>query len=124
MDWRLELVHVPVSDVDVAKDFYTGKAGFNEDVDFTMDDGQRFVQLTPAGSPASIALVTEVADSPPGSVHDLTLVVGDVQAARSELADRGVTVSDVAELAWGSFVYFDDPDGNSWAIQQMPAAQE
>jgi catechol 2,3-dioxygenase-like lactoylglutathione lyase family enzyme len=123
MDYRLELVHVPVTDVDAAKDFYTGKAGFNEDVDFSMDDGQRFVQLTPVGSAASIALVTDIAGSPPGSLHDLTLVVADVQAARADLAGQGVDVSEVSELAWGSFVYFEDPDGNRWAVQQMPAAQ-
>lgn len=114
---------MPVSDFDVAKAFYTDKAGFNEDVDFTTEDGQRFIQLTPAGSPASISLVTGAAAPPPGSVFNLTLVVPDIQAARAELLERGVDASEVSELAWGSFVYFSDPDGNSWAVQQMPPAE-
>jgi predicted enzyme related to lactoylglutathione lyase len=120
MDWRLELIQVPVSDVDRAKAFYTEQAGFNADVDVTVGDGIRFVQLTPPGSPASIALGTGLTDMAPGSVQGLQLVVEDVDAARDELAGRGVDVSDVQEFDWGSFVYFSDPDGNGWAVQQLP----
>jgi len=119
MDWRLELVQVPVSDVDRAKAFYTEQAGFNADHDHRVSDDIRFVQLTPPGSPTSIALGTGMSDMAPGSVHGLQLVVEDVEAARAELAARGVEVSEVQDFPWGSFVFFSDPDGNSWSVQQI-----
>jgi predicted enzyme related to lactoylglutathione lyase len=119
MDWRLELVQVPVSDVDRAKAFYTEQAGFNADHDHRVSDDIRFVQLTPPGSPTSIALGTGMSDMAPGSVHGLQLVVEDVEAARTELAERGVEVSEVQDFPWGSFVFFSDPDGNSWSVQQI-----
>ncbi len=121
MDWRLELVQVPVSDVDRAKAFYTEKAGFNADIDVTVGDGIRFVQLTPPASPASIAIGTGLGEMRPGSVQGLQLVVSDINAARAELVERGVDVSEVQVFDWGSFVYFSDPDGNGWAVQQLPA---
>jgi len=121
MDWRLELVQVPVSDVDRAKAFYTEQAGFNADHDHRVSDEIRFVQLTPPGSPTSIALGTGMSDMAPGSVHGLQLVVEDVEAARAELAARGVEVSEVQDFPWGSFVLFSDPDGNSWSVQEIPA---
>jgi catechol 2,3-dioxygenase-like lactoylglutathione lyase family enzyme len=120
MDWKLELVSVPVSDVDRAKAFYTEKAGFNADHDHAVSDEIRFVQLTPPGSACSIALGTGIVDTPPGSVQGLQLVVADIDAARAELLDRGVDVSDVQQFPWGSFVFFSDPDGNGWAVQQVP----
>jgi catechol 2,3-dioxygenase-like lactoylglutathione lyase family enzyme len=123
MDMRLELVAVPVSDVDRAKDFYTKKAGFNADHDIVVSDEIRFVQLTPPGSACSIALGKGVVDAPPGTAKGLQLVVSDIQAAREELAGRGVEVSEVQEFPWGSFVFFSDPDGNGWAVQQIPPAQ-
>jgi predicted enzyme related to lactoylglutathione lyase len=123
MDWRLELVQVPVSDVDRAKAFYTEKAGFNADHDHRVSDEIRFVQLTPPGSACSIAIGTGLGDNPapPGSAQGLQLVVSDIQAARAELVERGVEVSEVQDFPWGSFVFFDDPDGNGWAVQAIPA---
>ena len=121
VDWRLELVQVPVSDVDRAKDFYTDKAGFNAEHDHRVSDQIRFVQLTPPGSACSIALGTGLGDMRPGSVQGLQLVVPDIHAARAELVERGVEVSEVQEFDWGSFVFFSDPDGNGWAVQQVPA---
>ncbi|MGZ4133239.1 MAG: VOC family protein [Actinomycetota bacterium] len=121
MDFRLELVQVPVSDVDRAKAFYTEKAGFTLDMDAEVGGGVRFVQLTPPGSPASIAIGTGLTTMAPGSVEGLQLVVADIDAARAELAGRGVDVSDVQAHAWGSFVFFSDPDGNRWAVQEPPA---
>lgn len=121
MDWRLELVQVPVSDVDRAKAFYTEKVGFNADHDHRVSDEIRFVQLTPAGSACSIALGTGLGGGmAPGSLQGLQLVVSDIHAARAELAERGVDVSEVQEFDWGSFVFFSDPDGNGWAVQQIP----
>ncbi|MDX6646282.1 MAG: hypothetical protein QOK40_2009 [Miltoncostaeaceae bacterium] len=120
MDWRLELVQVPVSDVDRAKAFYTEKAGFDADVDVTVGGGLRFVQLTPPGSPASIAIGSGLTAMQPGSVQGLQMVVPDINAARAELVARGVEVSEVQEYPWGSFVFFRDPDGNGWAVQQLP----
>src|SRR5919199_974895 len=104
MDWKLELVAIPVSDVDRAKTFYTEKVGFHADHDHRVSDEIRFVQLTP-----------------PGSAYGLQLVVSDIHAARAELVARGVEVSEVREFPWGSFVFFSDPDGNRWAVQQLPA---
>jgi predicted enzyme related to lactoylglutathione lyase len=120
MDWKLELVNVPVSDVDRAKAFYTEKAGFHLDNDATVSDDLRFVQLTPPGSSCSISIGTGLSDMPPGSVRGLQLVVSDIHAARDELVERGVDVSDVAVHPWGSFVFFSDPDGNAWSVQQLP----
>ena len=120
MDWKLELVPVPVSDVDRAKSFYTEQVGFNADHDHQVSDELRFVQLTPPGSACSISMGTGLGDAPPGSVQGLQLVVSDVNAARAELLERGVDVSEVQVFPWGSFVFFSDPDGNEWAIQQLP----
>jgi catechol 2,3-dioxygenase-like lactoylglutathione lyase family enzyme len=123
MEWKLELVSVPVSDVDRAKAFYTEKAGFTADHDHRVTDELRFVQLTPPGSACSIALGTGIVDTQPGSVQGLQLVVPDIHAARAELLERGVEVGEVQEFPWGSFVFFSDPDGNGWAVQQIPARQ-
>jgi predicted enzyme related to lactoylglutathione lyase len=120
MDWKLELVAVPVSDVDRAKAFYTEKAGFNADHDHQVNDELRFVQLTPPGSACSIALGTGITPTPPGSVQGLQLVVSDIEAARAELAGRGAEVSEIQDLPWGRFVFFSDPDGNGWSVQQLP----
>ena len=120
MDWRLELVQVPVSDVDRAKAFYTEQVGFNADHDHRVGDGLRFVQLTPPGSACSIAMGTGLGDMQPGSVQGLQLVVSDIHAARAELVARGVEVGEVQDFPWGSFVFFSDPDGNGWAVQQIP----
>ena len=123
MDWKLELVAIPVANVDRAKAFYTEKAGFNADHDHQVSDEIRFVQLTPPGSACSIALGTGIIDTPPGSVQGLQLVVSDIEAARAELAERGVDVSEVQNFDWGSFVFFSDPDGNGWSVQQLPARE-
>jgi len=120
VDWKVELVAIPVSDVDRAKSFYTEKPGFNADHDHRVSDEIRFVQLTPPGSACSIALGTGVVDTPPGSAQGLQLVVSDIHAARAELVERGVEVSEVREFGWGSFVFFSDPDGNGWSVQQLP----
>ena len=120
MDWKLELVAIPVSDVDRAKAFYTEKAGFNADHDHTASDEVRFVQLTPPGSACSIALGKGLVDAEPGSVKGMQMVVSDINAARDELLERGVEVSEVQEFPWGSFVFFSDPDGNGWAVQAIP----
>ena len=121
MNFELQLVPVPVSDVDRAIAFYTEKAGFHLDVDVTVHEGLRFVQLTPPGSACSIAMGVGITDEmAPGSVKGLQLVVGDIDAARAELAGRGMEVSEVDVQPWGSFVYFSDPDGNSWAVQYIP----
>jgi predicted enzyme related to lactoylglutathione lyase len=119
MDWKLELVIVPVSDIDRAKAFYTDKAGFNADHDHTVSDEIRFVQLTPPGSACSIAIGKGITDAAPGSVAGLQMVVPDIEAARDELVKRGAAVSEIQELAWGRFVFFADPDGNKWAVQQL-----
>jgi predicted enzyme related to lactoylglutathione lyase len=121
MDWKLELVAVPVSDVDRAKSFYVDKVGFHADHDQRVNDQLRFVQLTPPGSSCSIALGQGISDKAPGSVGGLQLVVSDVNAARDQLVQRGVDVTEVQTFPWGSFVYFSDPDGNRWAVQQLPA---
>jgi catechol 2,3-dioxygenase-like lactoylglutathione lyase family enzyme len=119
MDMKLELVTVPVSDADRAKDFYV-RAGFNADHDHTVSDDMRFVQLTPPGSACSIALGKGLTDAAPGSVKGLQLVVADADAARAELTERGIEVSDVSDFPWGRFVFFTDPDGNAWALQELP----
>lgn len=120
MDWKLELIAVPVTDVDRAKAFYTDKVGFNADHDHQVNDELRFVQLTPPGSACSIAIGTGLVAATPGSVKGLQLVVNDIEAAHAELRDRGVEVGDVQDFPWGRFVFFSDPDGNAWAVQQLP----
>ena len=119
VDMKLELVAVPVSDVDRAKAFYTDKIGFNADHDHTVSEEIRFVQLTPPGSACSIAIGKGITDAAPGSVVGLQMVVADADAARAELVARGAEVSDVQDLPWGRFVFFADPDGNKWALQQL-----
>jgi catechol 2,3-dioxygenase-like lactoylglutathione lyase family enzyme len=120
MDWKLELVAVPVSDVDRAKAFYTDKAGFNADYDHTVSEEIRFVQLTPPGSACSIAIGKGLTDAVPGSVAGLQMVVPDIEAARAELLARNTEVSEIQDMPWGRFVFFADPDGNKWAVQQVP----
>jgi len=123
MDMKLELVTVPVTDVDRAKAFYVDKVGFNADWDHRVSDQLRFVQLTPPGSACSIVLGgTEagIGDMPPGSQRGLQMVVADARAAREELIGRGVECSDVDQMPWGKFVFFADPDGNAWALQELP----
>ena len=133
MDWKLELVLVPVSDVDRAKTFYTEKAGFNLDVDHRTGDDFRVVQLTPPGSACSISIGKGITQAAPGSVQGLHLVVSDIEAVRAELVDRGVDVSEVFHFEsgkrvpgpdpqrrdYGSFLSFSDPDGNSWVVQEV-----
>jgi catechol 2,3-dioxygenase-like lactoylglutathione lyase family enzyme len=119
MDWKLELIPVPVSDVDKAIAFYVDQVGFHLDHDHQVTDDLRFVQLTPPGSAASIALGTGITTMAPGSLRGLQVVVDDAAAARDELLRRGVEVSDVDVQPWGSFVYFADLDGNTWSVQQI-----
>jgi catechol 2,3-dioxygenase-like lactoylglutathione lyase family enzyme len=120
MDMKLELVAVPVTDVDRAKAFYVEQVGFHDDVDVRVSDTVRFVQLTPPGSACSVVLGEGTTEMAPGSQQGLQMVVADAAAARAELLERGVSVSDVDVQPWGSFVFFADPDGNSWALQQLP----
>src|SRR4051794_28229275 len=120
MDWKLELIAVPVSDVDRAKAFYVDKVGFNTDHDHRVSDEMRFVQLTPPGSACSIAIGQGIMETEPGSVQGLQIVVPDIEAARAELLERGVEVGEVQDFPWGRFVFFSDPDGNGWAVQQIP----
>jgi predicted enzyme related to lactoylglutathione lyase len=120
VDWKLELIGIPVSDVDRAKAFYTEQVGFNADHDHTVSDEIRFVQLTPPGSACSIAFGVGVTETEPGSVQGLQLVVSDIEAARAELVERGVAVGEIQDFPWGRFVFFSDPDGNGWAVQQIP----
>jgi predicted enzyme related to lactoylglutathione lyase len=120
VDMKLELVPVPVTDVDRAKAFYTEKAGFNADHDHKVSDELRFVQLTPPGSACSIVLGIGITEMEPGSVNAYQMTVEDAEAAREELSARGVEVSDVQDFPWGKFVFFSDPDGNGWAMQQIP----
>jgi predicted enzyme related to lactoylglutathione lyase len=115
---RLELVQVPVSDVDRAKAFYTDQAGFTADHDHTVSDEIRFVQLTPPGSACSISIGKGLTPMAPGSLQGLQVVVDDVAAVREELVSRGVEASEIQDFPWGSFVFFSDPDGNGWAVQQ------
>jgi catechol 2,3-dioxygenase-like lactoylglutathione lyase family enzyme len=118
-EMRLELIQVPVSDIDRAKSFYVEKLGFNADNDHQVTDELRFVQITPPGSACSIALTSGAHHMKPGSIEGLQLVIDDAEASRRELAERGVDVSDVQVFPWGSFVFFEDPDGNGWALQAM-----
>jgi catechol 2,3-dioxygenase-like lactoylglutathione lyase family enzyme len=135
MEWKLELVVVPVSDVERAKRFYSEQVGFVVDHDTRVDDDMHIVQLTPPGSACSIAIGKGMVETPPGTVQGLQLVVPDIQAARAQLVERGVEVSQVqhyegADLVdgpgdrWNSFIFFSDPDGNGWAVQESPPAAE
>jgi predicted enzyme related to lactoylglutathione lyase len=124
MDWKLELVAIPVSDVDRAKAFYVEQVGFNADHDHQVDDELRFVQLTPPGSGCSIAIGTGVTEAQPGSVQGMQLVVSDIEAAHEQLSAAGVEVGEIQDLPWGSFVFFKDPDGNAWAVQQTPGRHQ
>ena len=119
MEWKLELVAVPVSDVDRAKAFYTERVGFNADHDHRVSDSIRFVQLTPPGSACSIAIGTGLVETKPGSAQGLQLVVDDIETAQAELLERGVEVGEIQDFPWGSFVFFTDLDGNGWAVQQV-----
>ena len=132
MDWKLEVVAIPVSDVDRAKTFYAEQVGFNVDLDTTVNDEIRLVQLTPPGSACSIHLNAGMADVSPGSLEGLLLVVSDVDAARADLTKAGVEVSEIRHFEdgvwiegrggdWNSFIFFKDPDGNSWTVQERPA---
>jgi catechol 2,3-dioxygenase-like lactoylglutathione lyase family enzyme len=118
VDMRLELIALPVSDVDRAKEFYV-RVGFNADHDFRVSDEIRFVQLTPPGSACSIAIGEGVTDASPGSVRGMQVVVDDIDAARKDLLARGIEVSEVQHFPWGAFVFFSDPDGNAWAVQDL-----
>lgn len=119
MDYRLELMCVPVTDVDAAKEFYVERIGFVADHDQRVNDDLRFVQLTPPGSGCSICIGEGLTTMAPGSLEGLQLVVADADAAHAELLARGAPVSDIEDLPWGRFVYFKDPDGNSWNIQEI-----
>ena len=121
MDWKLELISVPVSDVDRAKAFYTEQVGFNADHDHTVSDEIRFVQLTPPGSACSIAIGKGLTQMAPGSLQNIQVVVPDIDAARAELLERGVEASEVQDLPGGRFVFFSDPDGNGWVARAWPA---
>jgi predicted enzyme related to lactoylglutathione lyase len=121
MDWKLELVAIPVTDVDRAKTFYVEQVGFVADHDHTMSDEMRFVQLTPPGSACSIAIGRGITDAEPGSVRGVQLVVPDINAAHASLQEHGVDVSEIQQFPWGDFVFFSDPDGNGWAVQAIPA---
>ena len=118
MDWKLELVAIPVSDVDRAKAFYTEQLGFHADHDHHVNEALRFVQITPPGSACSIAFGVGISTMEPGTAQGLQIVVADVAAARAELAGRGVQVSEIQDFPWGKFVFFSDPDGNGWALQE------
>jgi len=120
MQMKLELVPVPVTDVDRAKAFYTEKIGFHADHDHQVTDEMRFVQLTPPGSACSIAIGTGLTEMQPGSIKGLQMVVASIQEAHDELIRRGAAVSEIEVHPWGSFVFFSDPDGNTWALQQIP----
>jgi catechol 2,3-dioxygenase-like lactoylglutathione lyase family enzyme len=133
MEWKLEVVYIPVADVDRAKQFYSEQVGFAVDLDTTVDDTTRFVQLTPPGSACSIVIGTGIATSAPGSAQGVQLVVSDVDAARAQLVANGVEVSPVRHFAngewvdgrggdWNSFIFFNDPDGNGWVVQERPAS--
>ncbi len=121
MDWKIELVAIPVTDVDRAKAFYVDQVGFNADVDQQVREGLRFVQLTPPGSACSVVMGEGITDMPAGSQRGIQMVVSDVAAAREQLVSHGVAASEIDVQPWGSFVFFSDPDGNTWSLQQLPA---
>jgi predicted enzyme related to lactoylglutathione lyase len=119
MDWKIELIAIPVTDVDRAKAFYVDQAGFNADHDHEINENLRFVQLTPPGSACSIVLGTGITQVPPGSVQGVQMVVADIEAAKAELNGRGVDCGEIQEFPWGRFVFFSDPDGNGWSVQEI-----
>src|SRR4051794_11777484 len=119
MDYKLELVAIPVTDADRAKAFYVDQAGFNADHDHRVSDELRFIQLTPPGSACSITIGDGITEAEPGSVKGMQLVVEDIETAHAELSGRGVDVSDVQDFPWGRFVFFSDPDGNAWGVQEI-----
>lgn len=119
MDWKIELVAIPVTDVDRAKDFYT-KIGFNADHDHRVDESLRFVQLTPPGSGCSICIGEGITDAAPGSVEGMQVVVASAEEAYQQLVAAGVEASPVVDMGWGLFTFFTDPDGNKWAVQELP----
>ena len=121
IEWRLELINVPVADVDRSIDFYVNKARFNLDHDHTVSDEIRFVQLTPQGSPTSISIGTGLPNGEPGSVQGLQLVVADIEIAHAELIAGGIDAGEVQDFPWGRFVFFKDPDGNGWSVQEVQA---
>ncbi len=121
MDWKIELVAIPVSDVDRAIAFYRDQVGFTLDHDHRVDGGIRFVQLTPPGSACSIVLGTGITEMLPGSQKGVQIVIADADAAHAQLSAAGVPASDVTEMPWGRFVFFPDPDGNTWSLQELPA---
>jgi catechol 2,3-dioxygenase-like lactoylglutathione lyase family enzyme len=121
MDWKIELLAVPVTDIDRAKDFYVNQLGFNADHDIPVDENLRFVQLTPPGSACSIVLDVNMTPMAAGSQKGIQVVVASAEAAREQLLTNGVEVGDVEEFPWGRFVFFSDPDGNGWALQEIPA---
>jgi predicted enzyme related to lactoylglutathione lyase len=123
IEWQLEVVQVPVSDVDRAKAFYADRVGFIAEHDHQVNEELRFVQLTPPGSACSIVLTTGAHGMKPGSIEGLQLVVADAGAARAELVERGVEASEVQDFPWGRFVFFSDPDGNGWAVQEIVRPQ-
>ena len=123
MNWKLELIFVPVTDVDRAKAFYVDQVGFHADHDQQVNETLRFVQLTPPGSACSIAIGTGITPMEPGSQKGLQVVVEDAQAARDQLVAKGVEATEVDVQPWGSFVFFQDPDGNAWALQELPRRQ-
>jgi catechol 2,3-dioxygenase-like lactoylglutathione lyase family enzyme len=118
MNYELQLIQVPVSDPDASIEFYAEKAGFNLDHDHQVSPDLRFIQMTPTGSACSIAFGTGLSSMAPGDVEGLQLVVEDIEAAHAELSGRGLEVGDVQDFPWGRFLFFKDPDGNGWAIQQ------
>jgi len=120
MDWKIELLAVPVTDIDRAKAFYVDQVGFNADHDVRVNESLRFVQLTPPGSACSIAIGEGLTDMVPGSQKGIQIVIDDAEAARAALIAKGVAASDIDDQPWGRFVYFSDPDGNAWALQQLP----
>ncbi|GAB2645654.1 glyoxalase [Nocardia goodfellowii] len=119
MDWKIELIAIPVTDVDRAKDFYTS-IGFNADHDHSPSEDVRFVQLTPPGSACSICVGRGITEAAPGSVEGMQIVVADAEQAYQQLVAAGVDATPVKDLGWGLFTFFADPDGNKWAIQQLP----
>jgi catechol 2,3-dioxygenase-like lactoylglutathione lyase family enzyme len=132
MDWKLELVVIPVTDVDRAKHFYSEQLGFVVDHDTRISDDMRVIQLTPPGSACSIAIGKGMVESAPGSVQGIQLVVSDIEAARAQLVERAVEVSPIRHFDgenwadgrggdWNSFIFFSDPDGNGWTVQERPA---
>jgi predicted enzyme related to lactoylglutathione lyase len=121
MDWKIELVAFPVTDVDRAISFYVDRVGFVLDHDHSVDGGIRFVQLTPPGSACSVVLGTGITEMAPGSQKGVQIVITDADAAYAQLTAAGVEASEVTELPWGRFVYFADPDGNTWSLQELPA---